>query len=223
VDEQLRPLPLFPLRSVLFPNMLMALHIFEDHYRQMIGYCLDSGSPFGVVLIRHGSEVHEGDVDPYLVGTAAHVRDVEKLDGGRMNVLAQGMERFRVREIDSSQPYLVGMVQKVEDLPWSSTDEEARALELAQDAFQDLADVLTDRLDFRVDVRLADDPSALSFAMAGMLEIEQLGRQHLLEVTDTAERFTEMLPLMRDFVTMLRGPSLHRADYQELKELLHPN
>ena len=223
MDEPLRQLPLFPLHSVLFPNMLMALHIFEDRYKRMIGYCLDSGSPFGVALIRRGSEAGAGEIEPYLVGTVAHVRDVERLDGGRMNILAQGTERFRVRELDASQPYLVGGVQKIEDAPWRNTVEQARALEMAQDAFQELAEVLTDRLDLRVNVRLASEPSALSFAMAGMLGIEQLERQRLLEVTDTAERFVEMLPLMRTLVAALRGPSLRRGDYQALKEWIQPN
>jgi len=49
-------LPLFPLNTVLFPGMVLPLHVFEDRYKQMIGACLEDDSGFGVVLIRSGEE-----------------------------------------------------------------------------------------------------------------------------------------------------------------------
>ena len=54
-------LPLFPLNTVLFPGAPIQLHIFEERYRLMIGRCLEQSSPFGVVLIRSGSEVSPDD------------------------------------------------------------------------------------------------------------------------------------------------------------------
>ncbi|MFB3052831.1 MAG: LON peptidase substrate-binding domain-containing protein, partial [Dehalococcoidia bacterium] len=50
-------LPLFPLNSVLFPGATLPLHIFEERYKKMVNLCLESNSPFGVLLIRSGSEV----------------------------------------------------------------------------------------------------------------------------------------------------------------------
>ncbi len=50
-------LPLFPLNSVLFPGTTLPLHIFEERYKLMIGRCLESDSPFGVLLIRSGNEL----------------------------------------------------------------------------------------------------------------------------------------------------------------------
>jgi Lon protease-like protein len=217
-------MPLFPLNSVLFPNMLMALHIFEDRYREMMSECIERDGPFGVVLLRTGNEVGDDEAEPYLVGTAAVIRDVDRLANGRMNIVAQGTDRFRIRQFDSSRSFLVGKVQPVEDQPWCGYEDEAEVLEEAKSTFKQLADLLTERLDLKIQVRFSADPCSLSFAMAGMLGIDQRVRQHLLEVTDTAERFAEMVPLMQEIVkSVSTQPHLRKSHYSEIKDWMLPN
>ena len=53
-------IPLFPLHTVLCPGIVLPLHIFEERYRALTRHCLDTGAPFGVVLIRDGREVGRG-------------------------------------------------------------------------------------------------------------------------------------------------------------------
>lgn len=103
-------LPLFPLNSVLFPGATLPLHIFEERYKEMIGFCLERGSPFGVVLIRSGNEVGEV-AEPFEVGTTARIARVQRLDEGRMNLVCLGERRFRVLRRVSDTPYLVGEVE----------------------------------------------------------------------------------------------------------------
>ena len=112
---ELKELPLFPLHTVLFPGMVLPLHIFEPRYRQMIGECIKSGEPFGVVLIQEGVEAG-GSAIPYEVGTSAYITQVEELADGRMNIFSIGYQRFRVHELRDSKPYLVGLV---EDYPFA--------------------------------------------------------------------------------------------------------
>jgi len=111
-------LPLFPLNSVLFPGATLPLHIFEERYKLMIGRCLQSGSPFGVLLIRSGNEVGEA-TDPFEVGTTARIVRVQPLDEGRMNLVCLGEQRFRLLRKLRETPYLVGEVE-----PLDSTDAE---------------------------------------------------------------------------------------------------
>jgi Lon protease-like protein len=223
VGDGLKPLPLFPLSSVLFPNVLVALHVFEDRYKTMISRCVDDGSMFGVVLIREGEEVGDEDVEPYLVGTAASVQDVVRLPDGSMDIVALGSERFRVRELDRSRQYLVGRVEKVEDESWEGTEEDRLLLDQARHKFTELTQVLMDRLGLHVEVRLSADPTAVSFAMAGMLGVRQHARQHLLEVTSATERFAAMLPLMDSLIEGLKGHVLRRSHYSEIRHWLQPN
>jgi Lon protease-like protein len=112
----MRELPLFPLHSVLCPGIALPLHIFEPRYREMVGHCLETGSPFGVVLIRDGREV--GPLAGHIadVGTTAAIRQASRYPDGRLDIVTVGETRFRVVSVDSaSQAYLVGTVEELEE------------------------------------------------------------------------------------------------------------
>jgi len=120
-------IPLFPLHTVLFPGVALPLHIFEERYRLMIARCLETQTPFGVVLIRDGREVGGGQLSIAGVGTFAAIRESEKLPDGRYEVLAVGVGRFAVREVDTDrEPYLVATVEPLAER--SEDPDEARRM-----------------------------------------------------------------------------------------------
>ena len=99
---------------MLFPGAVLPLHVFEERYRVLVRERLD----FGVVLIRHGSEVGEGRAEElYGVGTVARLERVEALPGGRFSVLARGLRRFRLRSLEPGRPYPMARVEAVPDPP----------------------------------------------------------------------------------------------------------
>lgn len=104
-------LPLFPLKTVLFPGQVLPLHIFEPRYQTMIRRCLADDSQFGVVLIRDGEEVGHVTAEPYQVGTFTRIVESTHLADGTMNILTVGTERFRIRHLLHDQPYLRGEVE----------------------------------------------------------------------------------------------------------------
>ncbi|NIV29900.1 MAG: peptidase S16, partial [Anaerolineae bacterium] len=83
------------------------LRIFEERYKLMIQHCLDEERPFGVLLIREGKEVGETAV-PHTVGTSTLIASVTRADGGRMNIITIGLDRFRLRTLRHDRPYPVG-------------------------------------------------------------------------------------------------------------------
>ena len=92
-------IPLFPLRSVLFPGGRLALRIFEQGYMDMAKVCLKESGSFGICLIAAGEEVAGAGRKPalpHLVGTLAHIADWDMQQLGVLNIVAQGGERFRV-------------------------------------------------------------------------------------------------------------------------------
>jgi Lon protease-like protein len=91
-------LPLFPLRTVLFPDGLLELKIFEARYLDMVSRCLRERSSFGVVALRSGGEARSaGDaVQLYEVGTLADLIDVDSAQAGILLVRCRGGERFKV-------------------------------------------------------------------------------------------------------------------------------
>ena len=79
----------------------------------MIQYCLDNDRFFGIVLIKRGREVGE-HAEPYLVGTAVKIIEVDRLEDGRMNLITLGQHRFQIMKIRRDLPYLVGQVRALE-------------------------------------------------------------------------------------------------------------
>ncbi len=114
-DLNVVTLPLFPLRLVLFPGQVLPLHVFEPRYRLMINQCVEKEQPFGVVLMREDTpdwRDYKGDVElPYQVGTTAHIRRLERLADGRLNIVTLGVHRFRVRKLRFDRPFLQGEVE----------------------------------------------------------------------------------------------------------------
>jgi uncharacterized protein len=88
-------LPLFPLSTVLFPDGLLPLRIFETRYVDMVGRCMREASPFGVVMIRSGAEVG-GAVDSAELGTTARIVDFNTLPDGLLGITGKGERKFRV-------------------------------------------------------------------------------------------------------------------------------
>jgi Lon protease-like protein len=221
--QQLEELPLFPLHTVLFPYANLRLHIFEDRYREMVRSCLDEDRPFGIVLIRTGSET--GPVDPYLVGTAARIIVAETFDDGRMDIQVQGERRFRIRELDDrSSPYLIGRVEPVVEHEIEGSPRVDEVLERARSEFEVLIQRLFAPQKLNVEVKFPEDPVALSFTIANLLPMENLEKQRLLETTDTLERMEDLLPILRGHIDEASPEtSYYRLTTDDLSEWIFPN
>lgn len=103
-------LPLFPLGAVLFPGLVMPLHIFEERYRRLVADLLeqpaDEPRRFGVVAIELGHEVGPGAAQRLApVGCTAEVHGATKYEDGRYDLICTGAERFRIEHVDTEGPY----------------------------------------------------------------------------------------------------------------------
>lgn len=215
---RLYTLPLFPLNSVQFPQFPLQLHIFEERYKAMINACIDNDAPFGVVLIREGSEVG-APATPHNVGCVARILEVEKLRDGRMNLLAVCEERFRVLDyMEADLPYLIGRVEAWED----SNVGEGDLSELIADVsslFADYLALLAAHAHLPMpDVDLPNDPQTLAFCVASVAMLPLPLKQHLLEMTDTRARLQEELRLLREQIAELKTETSNELEGEENKE-----
>jgi Lon protease-like protein len=179
-------IPLFPLHTVLCPGIVLPLHIFEERYRAMTRRCLDSGEPFGVVLIRSGAEAGPEPVATLAgVGAFAEIREAGRYPDGRYDLLAAATGRFAIDSVDAQkEPYLVAEVTALED----DVGDEPRAERLAATAIRRFVRYLdlmraregesTEVLDIRVEIESTgqDDPDDVpTEAAAGPVTIEREG------------------------------------------------
>ena len=174
-------LPLFPLNVVLFPGGILPLHIFEERYKLMIQLCLEHESPFGVVLIKDGAEI--GDpAEPYSIGTAAQILEIDRLDDGRMNLMTSGQYRFEILELQHNLPYLVGRV-RVPSVPDITGNEDFEPIASeARELYQDYEALLSQLyFEWELPEEIPENPRHLAYQIGVRLHISLEEKQRLLE------------------------------------------
>jgi Lon protease-like protein len=127
-------MPLFPLRTVLFPGAPLPLRIFEERYKTMVRELIQSGGEFGVLLIREGNEVG-GGATPYEFGTLARIEEWQELQGGRFALDTRGTRRFRLKRMLPPRPYPYGEIEVIEDVDPPPSPRLSFALETVRTTF----------------------------------------------------------------------------------------
>jgi Lon protease-like protein len=215
-------LPVFPLGTVLFPGLVLPLHIFEERYRTLVRELVASPSDgpheFGVVTLRRGLETQQpaeggnevpAEPEPvtapqlYDVGCTAELRQVTELPDGRFDIVTVGRRRFKVLSVEAgAAPYLTAEVEWLPDD--EGMDETADLLApRVLGAFRTYLELL--RPDSEVLDQVPDDPTVLSHLIAATAQLTTDERQLLLAAPDTATRLrTELKLLNREAVLLAR-------------------
>ena len=210
------PLPLFPLNTVLFPGVVMPLHIFEDRYRSLVRDLIalppDAAREFGVVAIKVGYEVGARGVHTIQrTGCAALVTEVTANVDGSFEIMVVGRRRFHVERLDPSQDYLRADVEWLSDADGGDSPTDAlRLAGPARDLFEVYRDTVEElRGDDVLDGETPTDPVDLSYTLAASLVLNLAERQSLLEAPDVASRLRLGAQLMRsELRAMAAIPSL---------------
>jgi Lon protease-like protein len=215
-------LPLFPLGAVLYPGMILPLHIFEDRYRQLIADLLGQPEPrtFGVIAIRKGRETGvDGVHSLYEIGCTATLRRVDRRPDGRFDIVTVGGQRFRLLRLDETRPYLQGEIELLAEEPVDPTAA-GPAVRAVQEAFRAYLDALTEWGGATVRLEeLPDEPVLLSFIVAAAMVIDLPERQALLAEPDALRRLGAQRALLARETAMLRtttsrpAPDLRNVPY----------
>lgn len=177
-------IPLFPLGVVLFPDIPLPLHVFEERYKLMVNECLNNDGVFGIALY--------ADDKLYNVGCTAKIVSVlKKYEDGRMDILAQGVERFVIENVTEEKPYLEADVEYLSDSLKGPINPD-----LKDDAVEFLKKIIestgheTNLFDFE-----EMDSRQLSYIIAAYGGFTTLEKQELLEFEETEGRLRKELEL----------------------------
>ena len=173
---------LFPLELVLVPTERVPLNIFEPRYRELIGECLDRDQEFGIVLQSERGAIRH-------VGTRARVSEVlQVLPDGRMHVVVEGGDRFRLLEVDHDRSFDVGVVEDVVDD--GDEPEPADVLRVAE-TFARLQQTLGAP-------GQPPDPSSATFdfEIAARVDFAPETKQELLELTSPRDRIARLAVML---------------------------
>ncbi len=198
-------LPLFPLKTVLFPGSVLPLRVFETRYVDMVRERMKANAPFGVVAIRDGSEVGRA-AEPYSVGTLAHIIEWDMPEFGVLLLNTQGGERFRILETRTQPSQLleartVALIDDDSDAP-----DIGDSLPLCANVLRVLIADLQQRAQEEDDERFIspfpephrlDDPGWVADRWADMLPVSLAEKQALLEMTNARERLLQVEQYLR--------------------------
>ena len=180
--------PLFPLALVALPGELIPLHIFEDRYKTMMGDCLREEREFGIVWL--------ADDGLREIGCACEIdRVLERMEDGRMNLLARGTRPFRVLERQSHLPYPAGVIEFVEE---GEEEVDPELAQSAHEAYAELVKLATDK---------EPDPGELSelgaYGMAATIDFGLEAKQGLLDLRSESARLRLVTRLLRAAIKRL--------------------
>lgn len=186
-------LPLFPLDLVLYPHEELPLHIFEERYKDLTQYCLNHEVPFGII--------RSEDDGLASVGTTARVQEVvNRYADGRLDILVEGEERFRLREVYDEKNYYTADVSILEDEPDpADLDLQERAItqhmKLLELAGRTVRPDLYDRAD------------PLSFVLAQNAALGEDQKQDVLERTSESARIQYLIDHFEELIPRIEQKS----------------
>lgn len=189
-------LPLFPLRSVLFPDGELRLRVFEARYLDMVRQCGRHGSGFGICLILDGDEVGAPAL-PAAFGTLASIVDFHADADGLLGLVVRGGRRFHVRRTRVRDNGLI-----LADVDWFADPPSQRLRPehgllgvLLKDIAQHFGGALA-----QAEQRLFDDAAWVGFRLAELLPFSNPDRQKLLQCEDPnarLDRIVQWLPQLQ--------------------------
>jgi Lon protease-like protein len=184
-------IPLFPLRTVLFPDGPLPLRVFEPRYLDMISRCMKEDTEFGVIMIRSGSET--GEVRVAQIGTRARITDWYQGSDGILGVTAMGTRRFVLHDVRQQPDGLyIGSVEELAAEPEVALPADYRPMATLLEGVIDDLGKLYDPLPKRY-----DDAAWVAARFAEILPMELEQKQTCLEIDDPIERLEYVRPLLR--------------------------
>ena len=188
MSESIEGFPLFPLSLVLLPGEAVPLHIFEERYKVMIGECLEEEREFGIIWLADDALKD--------VGCSARITHVlERFDDGRLNIVVEGTDPFRLERRIGELAYPAGDVELLDD----DSEADDAALERTRTGYADLVEQVTGT---------RPEPEALAelsaYGMAATLDIALSAKQALLELRSEPARLEQLEALFAEAIKRIR-------------------
>ena len=198
-------LPLFPLKTVLFPGCVLDLQIFEARYLDMISRCMKQGTGFGVVCILEGSEVGDAPEDIALIGCEALIRDFQQQENGLLGIRVEGGRRFEILSMDLQRDQLlqadVEWLGEIPEQPLADEDQDLLALLKALAEHPMVA-----ALNMNPDVV---GQQSLANQLAYLLPFAEEDKLELLQVDDPQQRLDGIQVLLDEMQGEYQGETLN--------------
>ena len=183
-------LPIFPLRTILFPDSKLPLRIFEPRYIDMVSRSMREDSEFGIILSRESTDPKM--FETYDTGTLAKIIDWDQGGDGLLGITTLGTQKFRLKELNKQEDGLnIGSIERIEkEGDYKPLKEFTHLVELLQAILDDVNIYGNDEKNF-------DSASWISYRFAEILPLRIEDKQKCLEIDDPIIRLNYLEPLIK--------------------------
>ena len=183
-------LPIFPLRTILFPGSKLPLRIFEPRYIDMVSRCMREDTEFGIILSRESTDPKM--FETYDTGTLAKIIDWDQGEDGLLGITTKGTQKFRLIELNKQEDGLnIGTIERIEREGDYQPIEHFKHLVVLLQAILDDVNIYSD------DEKNFDSASWISYRFAEILPLKIEDKQNCLEIDDPIIRLNFLEPLIK--------------------------
>jgi len=192
-------LPLFPLKTVLFPRGKLPLRIFEARYVDMVKRCMRENIGFGILYIEEGRETRAESRDRVpvvsMIGTEVKIVDFDQIEGNLLGILVEGLGRFEVKNSwEETDHLLIGEVEHIEDeADYELQESDGSLVQILKELVRH---PMIEKLNLSIDYFNGVD---VSYRLAELLPLDLKIKQSLLELQDARKRLLELKNLVKGF------------------------
>ena len=183
-------LPIFPLRTILFPDSKLPLRIFEPRYIDMVSRSMREDSEFGIILSRESTDPKM--FETYDTGTLAKIIDWDQGEDGLLGITTIGTQKFRLKDLNKQEDGLnIGTIERIErEGDYKPTKEFRHLVELLQAILDDVNIYGDDEKNF-------ESAAWISYRFAEILPLKIEDKQKCLEIDDPIIRLNFLEPLIK--------------------------
>ena len=190
-------LPIFPLPNVLlFPNMVLPLHIFEERYKRMVSDCLQGDRLLGLFLLQQGWDAEGGTPTPYNVGGMGRITRAARYPNGSMDILLSGLARVHVLRYVQEKPYLIAEVELWPDEPDESAGVEALTRRMVGMFERFVIAKVGEGHELLKNLKLLASPIDLLHLVVTNMPLDVHEKQEILNLLPIDERITMMITFL---------------------------
>lgn len=193
-------LPVLPLRAtVLYPSIVMPLVVGQERSVKLVDDAMRADRLFVAVTQRNPEARPAAPGDLYRVGTVAAIQQLLRAQDGTLRLIVQGVERVRVIDFISEQPYLIARIERAPERVEPSAELEA-LVRSARDLFERLVRMLQTQggsEELIAAARSVEDPVRVAYLVASVVPVDVQARQDLLEFDEARDKLRRVVEILQ--------------------------
>jgi ATP-dependent Lon protease len=202
IPELLPILPLFD--AALFPKMVLPLVVMQGESVRLVDEAMAKNRIIGLVVSKKPEEGNKPDrEDLAQVGTGALILKMAKTHDNRIQLLVQGLRRFRIKSWENSRPYLRARIELLKEDEVKDDETEALMSNLIGQFVRILE--LSPGLPPEIGQMAKSIPEAGTLAdmVASTINSNPQEKQTILEIQNVKERLKEVTRLVNHQLSIL--------------------